>query len=401
MPNSWYNRDYSGKIIKSARSYPVLVLTGARQTGKTTLISKLFPDHNYVSLDIPSLAALAEKSPSEFLEKYPAPLIIDEVQYAPGLFRHLKVAVDKDRHNMGQFILTGSQKFTLMKEVSDSLAGRSAIFELETLSLNEIVLHQNYPKNSNEWASFLVRGGFPELWRNTEAELDVFFGSYLSTYLERDVRQILNVTSLRDFERFMRVCAARNGQILEKSAIAAEVGVSSKAINSWISVLEASNQIVLLEPWFRNFGKRIVKSPKMYFNDSGLVCYLLGVSKENIIQSPFIGAIWEGYCFGEIRKSSRTYPAPKSIWFYRDKQQVEVDFLVIGGGQASLIECKWNENPDKRDAKHVEKIMGIAAEKKLPDFQRQSGFVLSRTDSDYPITEKIKAVNLESLQSIF
>ena len=401
MPTNWYERAYSNKILKSASAYPVLVLTGARQTGKTTLLSKLFPNHNYVSLDIPSLAALAEKSPTEFLEKYPAPLIIDEVQYAPDLFRHLKVAVDKDRHNMGQFVLTGSQKFTLMKEVSDSLAGRAAIFELETLSLKEIALHQASPKSSKEWSSFLVRGGFPELWRNTDAELDVFFGSYLSTYLERDVRQILNVSSLRDFERFMRVCAARNGQILEKSAIAAEVGVSSKAVNSWISVLEASNQIVLLEPWFSNFGKRIIKSPKMYFNDSGLVCYLLGVSKENIVQSPFVGAIWEGYCFGEIRKLSRTYSTPKSIWFYRDKQQVEIDFLVTGGGQASLIECKWNENPDRRDAKHVEKIMAIAEEKRLPDFQRQSGFVLSRVENDYPITDKIKAINLQSIQTIF
>lgn len=393
----WYNRTISKKIGIAASKFPVVVLTGARQSGKTELLKKSFPDHTYVSLDIPSVAAMAEKEPMAFLELHPPPLLVDEVQYSPGLFRHLKSVVDDQRHQMGRFILTGSQKFTLMKEVSDSLAGRCAVLELETLSVQEIGQHQGRPGSVTEFARFIVRGGFPELWRDREMPLDLFFGSYLSTYLERDVRQILNVTSLRDFEKFIRACAARSGQTLDKSALAGEVGVSLKAISSWLSVLEASNQIVLLEPWFANFGKRLVKSPKLYFCDSGLLCSLLGVTADNLLGSPFLGAVWEGYVFAELRKSIAASDKPVSLWFYRDKQQTEVDFMLLGGGHARLMECKWTELPDTSDTKSLAKVAKIAAEKGLPDFANHSAFVISRAIGEFPITDTIRAINLFDL----
>ncbi len=393
----WYNRTISHKIDLAATKFPVVVLTGARQSGKTELLKRSFPGHSYVSLDVPSVATLAEKEPVAFFERYPAPLLVDEIQYAPGLFRHLKAIVDRQRHQMGQFILTGSQEFTLMKEVSDSLAGRCAVLGLETLSIEEIGLHQARPGTAGELAEFIVRGGFPELWRDREVPLELFFGSYLATYLERDVRQILNVTSLRDFERFIRACAARSGQTLDKSALAGEVGVSSKAISSWLSVLEASNQIVLLEPWFANFGKRLVKSPKLYFCDSGLLCHLLGITAGDLLGSPFLRAVWEGYVFAELRKAINAGSKPVSLWFYRDKQRVEVDFLILGGGHGRLLECKWTELPDRSDTKNLAKVMSIVTEKKLPDFADLSAFVLSRTSENFLIADQVRAINIFGL----
>jgi len=202
----WITRDVEPRLERSVRTRPVVVLTGARQTGKTSTLLRLFPDHGFVSLDLPTEAEQAEKKPHRFLGRHPSPVIIDEVQYAPGLFRHLKSAVDASRGRNGQFLLTGSQKFTLMKSVSESLAGRADIVELETLSLAEI--RAELPQTALETA--IVRGGFPELHANPDIDHVAFYNSYLATYLERDVRSLANVESLRDFERFLRSCAIRS-----------------------------------------------------------------------------------------------------------------------------------------------------------------------------------------------
>lgn len=370
----WYELDFKEKISKLSERLPALVITGARQTGKTSLLRELFPTHSYISLDSPSTAEEAELDPESFLRRYPPPILIDEVQYAPRIFRHLKILIDNDRHKMGQFILTGSQKFTLMKEVSESLAGRCAVLDLETLSVHELMQKQ---KISLEGLSKIItRGGFPELWRDEQIPAQDFYRSYLVTYLERDVRQILNVTSLRDFERFIRACAARNGQLLDQSALASEVGVSVKAIRSWLSVLEASNQIVLLEPWFANVGKRIVKTPKLYFCETGFVCHLLGVTEDNLSDSPFAGSLWETLVFAELRKLSAIHGYSMHLWFYRDQQQVEADFMILSGGFARLIECKWRSNYEKKDFRHLEKIRETA--KNHPDFSKTQLFVVCR-----------------------
>ena len=310
----YYKRIYSEKIRELCQFFPVLILTGARQSGKTTMLQRLFPQYNYVSLDLPSLAEQAEQNPEEFFNQYKEPLIIDEVQYAPGLFRHLKNRIDQNRHKMGSYILTGSQKFTLMKEVSESLAGRSVIIELENLSFREITDKVLLEK-------IITRGQYPELWRQQEMPALPFISSYLATYLERDVRQILNVGSLRDFERFLRVLAPRSGQILNKSEVARDTGISVKAAGDWLNVLEASNQISLLEPWFQNFSKRVIKSPKFYFCDSGLLCFLLGIKETDISSSPFKGQIWETFVFSELRKIGRTITAAPAFWFYRDSSR--------------------------------------------------------------------------------
>lgn len=355
----YYKREISGQIRALSHQFPVTVVTGARQTGKTTLLRELFPEHHYVSLDLPSAAELAEREPELFLTQHPAPLLVDEVQYAPGLFRHLKIAVDSDRHSMGRFVLTGSQKFTLMKAVSDSLAGRCALVELETLSFEEISQHVQYPIQVNELTRAIVRGGFPDLWRDTGIDSSAFYRAYLSTYLERDVRQILNVISLRDFERFLRACAARSAQLLDKAGLARDVGVSSKAINDWLSVLQASNQIQLLEPYFENVGKRLIKSPKLYLSDTGLLCYLLGLDERSLPQSPYLGAVWESAVYAQLRKQRDSLGDRSTLWFYRDAQQREVDFLISVGTERHLIEAKWTENPSVRDSQSLQAVATI------------------------------------------
>lgn len=339
----YYKRRISEKILRVASQFPCLVLTGSRQVGKTTLLRHLFPTHSFVSLDLPSLAEMAESDPEAFLKKYPAPLVIDEVQYAPQLFRNLKIVIDQDRHKMGQFILTGSQKFTLMKEVSDSLAGRIAVLNLENLSSQELQLN-----SAANWPEILVRGFYPELWRQPDLDHFQFYASYVASYLERDVRQILNVQNLRDFERFLRACAARSGQLLNMSELARDVGIKAQTAKDWLSILEASNQISLLEPYFENVGKRVVKSPKLYLNDPGMLCFLLAMETSNLPNSPLIGAVWETFIFAEFRKALACLQNPGSLWYYRDDQAREVDFVLMRQGQLDLFEAKWSQEPEQK-----------------------------------------------------
>ncbi len=341
----WITRAAEKRIRHAVKTRPVVVLTGARQTGKTSTLRHLFPGYEFVSLDLPTEAEQAERDPELFLERHPAPLIIDEVQYAPGLFRHLKAAVDRDRAKNGRFLLTGSQKFSLMKNVSESLAGRADIIELSTLSLAEI--HSAVPAMRAE--SALIRGGFPELYANPDIDAVSFYNSYLATYLERDVRSLANVGNLRDFERFLRACALRSANLLNKADLARDVGIAQSTANQWLSTLEASGQVVLLEPWFSNRTRSIVKSPKLYVADSGLLCALLNLrSDQNLFDSPSLGAVWESFVFAQLR--AREQQAGRSgLFFWRDRSR-EVDFVADAGGRLELFEAKWTELPDARDA---------------------------------------------------
>jgi uncharacterized protein len=342
----WINREISSKISELAHSFPAVILTGARQTGKTSLLRRLFPDYRYVSLDLRVLAEQAEESPESFLNDHPPPLLIDEVQYAPRLFRHLKLAIDRERDRKGQFILTGSQKFTLMKEVSDSLAGRCALLSLPALSVDEIKTAGWCPADAAALEELLTRGAFPELWADKSIPAREFYQSYVATYLERDLRQIINVGSLRDFERFLRACAARSGQLLNKSELARDVGVSQSTAAQWLSALEAGNQVTLLEPFFANVGKRLVKSPKLYFNDTGLLCFLLGLGPDSVANSALTGPVWETFVLIELNKWLALRHPEWSLWFYRDQQNREADFLLQGPPDClHIMDAKWAEQP--------------------------------------------------------
>jgi uncharacterized protein len=339
----WITRDVESRLRRAARTRPVVVLTGARQTGKTSLFRRLFPGHAFVSLDLPTEAAQAEQEPAAFLARYPAPAIVDEVQYAPGLLRHLKAVVDRHRARSGQYLLTGSQKFTLMMGVSESLAGRAEIIELETLSLAEI----RRARPGLTLAEAMLRGGFPELHANPEIDAPAFYNSYLATYLERDVRSLANVGSLRDFERFLRACALRSANLLNKADLARDIGISPSTANQWLSALEASGQVALLEPWFSNRTKSIVKSPKLYLADTGLLCALLNIRSEAALaESPAAGAIWETFVFAQLRHREQRAGRARSLYFWRDRTR-EVDFVADTGGQVELLEAKWTEVPDE------------------------------------------------------
>jgi uncharacterized protein len=366
----------------------VIVLTGARQTGKTSTFLRLFPNHSFVSLDLPTEAEQAEKEPRGFLQRHPPPVIIDEVQYAPGLFRHLKTEVDAHRSRNGQFLLTGSQKFTLMKNASESLAGRADIVELETLSLAEI--RASFPEIAVETA--IVRGGFPELYANPDIDLIAYYDSYLATYLERDIRLLTNVGSLRDFERFIRACALRSANLLNKADLARDIGIAPSTANHWLSMLEASGQVVLLEPWFSNRTKSIVKSPKLYFADTGLLCTLLNIrSEEALLQSPAVGAIWETFVFAQLRHRERKAGRLGNLFFWRDRTR-EVDFVVDAGGRLELFEAKWTELPDLGDTVNLEFVRNLGGRARVT-----GGAIVARTPNRFAFSNGFRALPVNEL----
>jgi predicted AAA+ superfamily ATPase len=338
----WIDRLLSTQVLSAARQFPALVVTGGRQTGKTTLLRHLFPDASFASLDLPSAAYQAEESGEEFLRAYQEPVILDEVQYAPGLFRYLKAAIDAQRSQRGRFLMTGSQKFALMHALSESLAGRCAVLELDTLASTEILAA--LPGATPFADEILWRGGFPELWRDREVEPNLFYSSYTATYLERDVRLALRVGSLRDFERFLRACALRSGQLLNLAELARDVGIAATTARDWLSVLEASSQVVLLEPYFNNPTRRLIKTPKLYFRDTGLLCFLLSIeSPAALLSSPLSGAVWETFVLGQILRARAATGSVGQVFFWRDTQGTEVDFLIEKNGRARLIEAKWTE----------------------------------------------------------
>jgi len=378
----WFERVTASRVLEAARHFPAVVLTGARQVGKTSLLRRVFPGHAYVSLEVPSVAELAEHDPGAFFSRYPAPLLIDEVQYAPGVFRALKAVVDGDRHAMGRYVVTGSQKFELMLGVSESLAGRCAVLELEGLSAVELAA--GGVEVAVELEEVMTRGGLPELWRQRAMPSALFYGSYLATYLERDVRQLVNVGSLRDFERFMRACAARSGQLLNRSELARDVGVSHTTVNEWLSVLAASNQVSLLEPWFENVGKRVVKSPKLYLCDTGLMCFLLGVGPGELGESPYRGAVFETWVYSELRRLLQGRHAPRRLSFYRDRGQREVDFVVDGGGRFTLLEAKLTERPSNRDARHLDALRDLLASRQPHPAHTVERVIVARPPVDHP-----------------
>lgn len=384
----WIPRAVESRLRHSAKTRPVVVLTGARQTGKTSTFLRMFPNHAFVSLDLPAEVEQAEKEPSTFLRRHPPPVIIDEVHYAPGLFRHLKVAVDASRARNGQFLLTGSQKFTLMKNVSESLAGRADIVELETLSLAEI--RAALPQTGLEAA--IVRGGFPELYANLDIDPVAFYNSYLATYLERDVRSLTNVGSLRDFERFLRACALRSANLLNKADLARDVGISPSTANHWLSMLEASGQVVLLEPWFSNRTKSIVKSPKLYLADTGLLCALLNIRSEEALRlSPAAGAVWETFVFTQLRDRERRAGRTSSLFFWRDRTR-EVDFLVDAGGRLELYEAKWTELPDMGDTVNLDFVRNVVGKSRVV-----GASVVARAPNGFPLPNGFRALPVAEL----
>ena len=376
------------------------MLTGGRQTGKTSLLRRLFPQHAFVSLDLPSEAYLAEENPEEFLRRHPPPVIIDEVQYAPGLFRYLKSAIDRDRASNGRFLLTGSQKFSLMQAVQESLAGRIDILELETLSLRELLNAPATestpgPRSSFDYLRYMLTGGYPELHARAAIDRQMFYSSFVASYLERDVKGVLNVGSLRDFERFLRACSLRSAQILNKADLARDIGVSGSTANAWLSVLEASGQCILLEPWFSNKTKSLVKSPKIYIADTGLLCFMLNIeTEEQLAKSPMIGEIWETYVFSELRKLKSRKSGMWKWNYWRDRSK-EVDFVEDRGGRYRLFECKWSQLPTQKDTGSLQYVS-----QQLDPACIDAAYLIARAEHAFPLSSSVEVVPPHTLDSI-
>jgi len=329
-------RNAQQTALKLARSFPIVAITGPRQSGKTTLARATFPDHAYATLEDPEQREFAQSDPRGFLARFTHGAIIDEAQRCPDLFSYLQGVVD-DHRRMGEFVLTGSQQFGLRSRIGQSLAGRVGLLELLPFATSELTAAGSLPPNLDQ---MMWRGGYPPLY-DRPLTPDLWFPNYVSTYLERDVRQLLVVRNLALFQRFVRMCAARTGQMLNLSSLAADCGITHVTAREWLTVLEASYIVVRLPPYYRNFGKRLVKTPKLYFLDTGLAAWLLGVREaETLSIHAQRGALFETLVVSEFVKQRYNAAQPADLYFWRDNTGHEVDLLYESGQNLQAVEIK-------------------------------------------------------------
>lgn len=377
-------------LRRAAAEFPAVVLTGPRQSGKTTLLKQSFgATHRYVSLELPDLQAAAAADPRGFLAFFPPPVILDEIQHAPDLLPYIKERIDSERTSHGRFLLSGSQNLLLSARVSESLAGRAAMLKLLPLSFRE---EAGMPERPLPWerteaqvpALFpperlwpaLLRGGYPELAANPNRDIGLWQSSYVQTYLERDVRTLRQVGDLISFQAFLRALAARSGQLLRLSDVARDLGVAVNTVKAWLSVLEATYQVVVLRPYFANIGKRLVKSPKVYFTDTGLLCHLVGLrDPEHAARGPLGGAILETAVLSELIRTFVHRGEEPQVYFWRTAAGVEVDFVIESGGKLIPIEVKLTATPRPLLAQNIERFRRDFPERTGPAYVIHTGEV--------------------------
>lgn len=330
-----YHRELHKELLSLAKSYPVVTIMGPRQSGKTTLAQLAFPLKPYVNLEAPDTRQLALLDPRHFLENYPQGAILDEIQRAPELLSYIQLIVDK-RNDKGLFILTGSHQLELHEAITQSLAGRTALLTLLPLSLTELQ-KAGFDLSLNE---ALFRGGYPRIFKD-QLDPTKAYRNYFQTYLERDLRQLIHVKDLAQFQKFVRLTAGRIGQLVNFEGLGNEVGVTSNTIKEWISILEASYIVVKLQPYYENFGKRFIKAPKLYFTDVGLACYLLGIENTTHLErDPLRGNLVENLVLLELMKYRLNQGLDPQLYYLRDPHQHEIDFLFQAGRDLVAIEVK-------------------------------------------------------------
>ncbi|KQC06447.1 MAG: hypothetical protein APR54_01675 [Candidatus Cloacimonas sp. SDB] len=343
-------RKISEKLKAIANSFPVITITGPRQSGKTTLTKMIFPGYKYVSLEDPNNRDFAANDPYGFINKYSNKTIIDEFQRVPELTSYLQGHID-DVNAPGMYILTGSNQFEYIRSVTQTLAGRTAIIKLLPFCIDEVNSVNN---KTPDLYDVIVKGWYPRIY-DQKLDHQIFYASYFDTYVQRDVRSISTVQNLSDFQNFVRLCAGRTGQILNYTNLANEVGVDKNTIKRWISILQASYIIELLQPYHKNFKKRIIKSPKLYFLDTGLACSLIGINESDNLQThPLRGEIFETFVFSELLKSYYNRVLRSNFYFFRDSNNNEIDFLIENGSGFVAIEAKLNSTPRKIHFKNFE-----------------------------------------------
>ena len=400
-----FPRTLQNTILQVSNTFPVLLLTGPRQVGKTTLLSVCDKEsRNYVTLDDLDQRNLALSDPALFFQTHKPPLIIDEVQYAPQLFSYIKVIADKEKQN-GLFWLTGSQKFHLMKGITESLAGRVAILDLLGLSQKEIAGKAQQPfLPTNEWiddaaqdATSLTldgvyqriwQGSFPALWNNPNMSREIFYNSYLQTYIERDVKDMLRVGNELAFYNFIRAAAARTGQLLNYADLARDVDVDQKTAKAWLSVLETSGIVKLLESYHNNLSKRMIKTPKLYFLDTGLAAFLTGWDSSTSLEAGAMnGAMLETFVFGELLKSywhNGRYP---NLYFYRDADQKEVDFVFEQNMTLYPVEVKKSATPSLTNVKNFDALKRLNKD-------IGHGAIICLRERHIPFSHDVAAINI-------
>lgn len=404
-----YQRTLSRHLDRLTKNFPVVLVTGPRQVGKSTLLENYVSDRcNRVTLDDLNERAKAINDPLLFLQEHQAPLLIDEVQYAPELFSYIKIYVDQNRDKKGLFLLTGSQKFHLMKGVQETLAGRVAILDLLGLSNQEISNHPSavpflptddfideLKKQDNSESTLqniytnIFNGSFPELVSRNGEDRDIYYSSYIRTYIDRDVRDSHDVSNTILFNNFIRAVAARTGQLLNISDIARDISIDNKTTQSWMNILEASGLVYLLHPYYNNITNRIIKTPKVYFLDTGLCAYLTGWdSPKSLERGAMSGAILESYVFSEILKSYWHNAKEPNIYFYRDRDAKEIDFIIEANNTIYPIKVKKTMMPDLGTCKNfsvLKKLQKTVAKGVVLCLKPEVSFI-SREIISIPIT---------------
>ncbi|MGD8365812.1 MAG: ATP-binding protein [Desulfobacterales bacterium] len=407
MVSNYIKRSLETVLKKAVSEFPAVVLTGPRQSGKTTLLKAIFgKKFDYVSLEPPDIRAAGREDPRGFLEMHSSPVIFDEVQYTPGLLPYIKERIDAQRDRPGQYLLTGSQNLLLVEKITESLAGRAAMLRLLPLSSREAEgrphmrlpwelekRHRTDPKASQRdtWNDFL-RGYYPELVANPGRDLHLWHSGYVQTYLERDVRTLRQVGDLSQFQSFLRALAARSTQLLNLTDLARDLGVALNTVKAWLSVLEATYQVIVLRPYFANVGKRLVKTPKVYFNDVGTLCYLTGLKDpEHAASGPMGGPIMETAVLSEIVKTLTHRGIDPQIYFWRTSAGMEVDFIIEAGGRLVPIEVKLSATPRPAMAAAIKSLQGDFGEKVMP------GYVVHPGDTRLPLGSNVIALPFSEL----